>query len=723
MLKSLLSLVFIAYFGSALSQCPAPQNLAITDITQTSASLMWTVEENVAGYEVLRLPAGAPAPVAESSGAGVGSMPALVWDLQCDTSYDLYIRSHCTEETSSQWSGPISFTTLACQGAYPNAASCTGANSLCDALGNPFLNSVGMLNSETGNNYGCLFSQPNPTWFFLPVSQSGDINLKIEQSTNLDFSVYNLDVDFVCYGPFSDPVSQCGTLSESQIVDCSYSSSPVEEVNILNAQPGQYYLIMVTNFSNSSGYVRISDLGTGTGEIDCSGFRLNAFLDSNANGLKDSGEVDFPLGQFHYEVNSDGIVHNVTSSDGSYNIYEDNAADSYNLSFTLDPAYAASYSLTTSGFTNQNIVPGAGLQEFLFPVVITQSYNDLLVTIVPVNDPIPGFVHVQKIIYRNNGSQTASGMVSYTTDPNLSLVSISEASAVMTATGFTFSFSDLQPFESRQITVSLQVPTIPTVALGQAVVSAAEITPLVADAVPANNSMSLTDEIVGSYDPNDIFEVRGPQILFSAWDADDYLYYTIRFENTGTAPAINVHLTENLSGMLDEGSVSMVSSSHPFTLDRVEGDMSWSFKNILLPPTAANPAGAQGYVQYRVKPKPGFVVNDVILAQASIFFDFNPAIITNEFSTTFVGQLQADDFQQSQLLFYPNPTNGNLNVSVSNGTIATLAVFDISGKKILSKTSGMSSDSIDLSGVTNGLYFMEITTSSSQKFTRKVVKK
>ena len=70
---------------------------------------------------------------------------------------------------------------------------------------------------------------------------------------------------------------------------------------------------MVTNFSNQPGYIRISDVGTSQGAIDCTGIRLNAFLDTNANGVQDNGETNFPLGQFQYEMNGNGTVHNVTS--------------------------------------------------------------------------------------------------------------------------------------------------------------------------------------------------------------------------------------------------------------------------------------------------------------------------------------------------------------------------------------------------------------------------
>jgi len=165
------------------------------------------------------------------------------------------------------------------------ASSCSLANSLCNALGIPFANTVGI---PSGGSATCLFTTANPTWFYLPVSGAGNINLQVIQtSTNGAL----LDVDFIVYGPFADPVTPCGNqnLLLSSVVSCSYSSAAIESPFIPNAQPGQYYLLMVTNFSNQPGLITISEAGNTQGAIDCSGIKLNSFLDVNSNGTQDSG--------------------------------------------------------------------------------------------------------------------------------------------------------------------------------------------------------------------------------------------------------------------------------------------------------------------------------------------------------------------------------------------------------------------------------------------------
>lgn len=603
------------------------------------------------------------------------------------------------------------------------ASVCSLANSLCGALGIPFQNTVGLPSSGT---QGCLGSTPNPTWFYLPVSNSGTINLIVQQSVDPSFTNgANIDVDYIVYGPFTDATSGCnGQLTANNIVSCSYSAAAIEYPIIPNAIAGQYYLIMVTNFSNQPGYIRISDVGTSQGAIDCTGIRLNAFLDTNANGVQDNGETNFPLGQFQYEMNGNGTVHNVTSPLGIYTIYESNPSNTYNFSYSIDPAYAAMYSITTSNYNNITVASGSGITTYNFPVTILQSYNDLAITIIPQNAPRPGFVYTNKIYYANIGNQTiASGSVSFDKDVATTITSISQSGTVSTPTGFTYDFTNLLPFEYREITVTLQVPTIPTVNAGDFLTNTASIVPLTNDIVPENNSNSLSQMIINAYDPNDKMESHGAEILHSSFTSEDYLYYTIRFENTGNASAINVRINDVLDSRLDENSIKMINASHAYVLDRVANNLTWKFDNIMLPVSVANTNIGKGYVMFKVKPKPGYSVGDVISNTASIYFDFNPAIITNTFTTTFVATLETTLFENSSFVVYPNPAQNEVTITSSNSNfIKAITIYDIVGKTILSQDGNNEFiQTINTSELNSGIYLLQITDSNNQQTTKKLI--
>jgi uncharacterized repeat protein (TIGR01451 family) len=599
--------------------------------------------------------------------------------------------------------------------------TCEVANSLCNALGSPFANTTG----NTGPNpMGCLASTPNPTWFYLPISSSGAINLQINQISN---GGTQIDVDYIVHGPFTSPTSACAdqNLLANNIISCSFSAAAVEYPIIPNAQAGQFYLIMVTNYSGQAGLITISELSSSTGTIDCSGLRLNAFLDSNNNGTQEIGEQNFPLGQFNYEVNNNGNVHNIVSPGGTYNIYDDNASNAYDLSYTINPNYIASYGIITSSYSNVHVVVGAGVTTYNFPITVTQAYNDLAVNIIPVSAPRPGFTYINKIVYSNNGNQTVpSGTVTFNHDAHVSITANTQAGTTPITNGFTYNFTNLLPFESREIAVTMQVATIPTVTIGGLLTNTASIIPLTGDVVPANNSATNTQVIIGSYDPNDKMEAHGGRILYSAFTSDDYLTYTIRFENSGTANAENVRVNDLLDSGLDETTIRMISASHPYIMDRIGSNVNWLFNDIQLPPSVENTNIGKGYITFKVKPRAGYAIGDIIPNTASIYFDFNPAIVTNSFNTEFVAQLGVGEFENADFVFYPNPVLDIVTIKVkNNGTIANMAVYDVSGKMIMNQkpTTALSTQTLDLSSVSKGMYLLEVTTDSNLKAIKKLI--
>ncbi len=608
------------------------------------------------------------------------------------------------------------------------ASNCIQANSLCQALGVPFANTQNVSISEPGAVYGCLATHPNPTWFYLPISQSGNINLKIEQNFSVDFTGTATDVDYVVYGPYSSPSSPCyNQLTADKIVSCSYSAAATEFPVISNAIDGQYYLIMVTNFSNQAGFVKISELSTtNQGGINCSGLKMNAFVDTNNNSVQDNDEINFPLGQFHYQIGMNGLSHHVISPTGIYKIYDINPSNSYHLSYTIDPNYSNNYNLLTTDYDNVSVVAGGGMTTYNFPVSVVQSYNDLGTTIIPIQQPRPGFSYKEKILYANLGSQTmATGTIHFEKDPSVSITNISEAGATVSATGFDYVFSNLLPFETRWLTVTMQIPTIPAVNLGDVLVNSVSILGQ-NDVVESNNSSISSQIVIGSFDPNDKMEAHGDKILFSSFDSNDFLTYTVRFENTGTASAINVKITDVLDSKLDENSIKMIDASHLYTMDRIGNQLIWDFENIQLPASIANTNVGKGYITFSIKPKPGFAVSDIITNAASIYFDFNPAVITNTFLTEFVVPLSTDDFENRDVVFYPNPTFDVVNIALQNSMdkIIAIKVYDYLGKIILSKkVSGINIQTIDLTGYAIGLYAIEITTDKEERIVKKLVKR
>lgn len=455
------------------------------------------------------------------------------------------------------------------------------------------------------------------------------------------------------------------------------------------------------------------------------GIKLTAFLDVNSNGIKDNGEEYFTTGEFHYDINNSGTVNHAASNNGVHFLYESNPANNYNLSFTVNGEYAANYLVSPASYSNITVPSGSGITEFAFAVT-SIPFVDLSVSLYNYGvPPRPGFTYQNFIQYTNHGNQTiASGTVTFVNDPLLSISNISAPGAVSSANGFTLDFVNLGPNETRYITVSMQVPTIPTVALGDLLTNSFNISIPTSDINISNNSVSYTQVIVGSYDPNDKSESHAGQVDATSFSPDDYLTYTIRFENTGTANAINVKVDDLLDAKLDENTVRTLNASHPFVLKRVNNALTWRFDGINLPPSVENDdVTGHGYVVFQVKPKSGFALGDVIPNTADIFFDFNPAIVTNTCTTEFMPLLGMDVFENNSFDCYPNPTSGILNLNFNNASIRidSVEVLDILGNLLISKTPDYNSTTLDLSALSKGIYLAKISANGQEK-TIKIIK-
>ncbi len=154
------------------------------------------------------------------------------------------------------------------------ADSCFQATPFCSITGVDYVSTTTAVMSESGPDYGCLMTQPNPEWFYLEIGNSGDLTLTL---TNNGCGGNGCDINFVCWGPFANPVSPCtAQLDTAALVDCSYSTAVSEVVTIPNAQTGDFYLLMVSNFDNQPTTVSMNQTGgTGSTVVDTVAFSVS----------------------------------------------------------------------------------------------------------------------------------------------------------------------------------------------------------------------------------------------------------------------------------------------------------------------------------------------------------------------------------------------------------------------------------------------------------------
>jgi gliding motility-associated-like protein len=144
--------------------------------------------------------------------------------------------------------------------------NCANAAPFCaDSGGVSFPASINV-NSQIGPNYGCLLGQPNPAWYYFQVSTGGTIIIDIKGNAG---GGIGYDVDFVCWGPFTNPTGNCNNLTAANIVDCSYNFTPVETCTITNAINGQFYMLLITNLLNQPQNIEFNLSPASIGNTNC----------------------------------------------------------------------------------------------------------------------------------------------------------------------------------------------------------------------------------------------------------------------------------------------------------------------------------------------------------------------------------------------------------------------------------------------------------------------
>lgn len=157
------------------------------------------------------------------------------------------------------------------------AATCAEANPLCgDALGQQYnANTVGT--AEAGNDYGCLSQQPRPSWFYFQTETSGDIELVINNTVDLDFALWGP------YPNIADAIAACGSLPAP--VDCSYSAITEPEVaEYTGAAAGDVFVLLVTAYSAIPTTFTVTEGAGMTATTNCGILNCTAVLTETTPG-------------------------------------------------------------------------------------------------------------------------------------------------------------------------------------------------------------------------------------------------------------------------------------------------------------------------------------------------------------------------------------------------------------------------------------------------------
>lgn len=300
--------------------------------------------------------------------------------------------------------------------------------------------------------------------------------------------------------------------------------------------------------------------------------------------------------------------------------------------------------------------------------------------------PYRGFSarHGFKESYRLDFSNAGNTLVSQATvqvelPTSITYVSGTPAPSVINGNILTYNFFNVAADSLRSANIEIEVNTN-TNSIGDTLNFLASISSgLNGDADLSDNADTVQQVITAAVDPNDK-QASAETILPGTKRID----YHIRFQNTGNDTAVKVTVVDTLDMTLPLTSIRIKSASHPYQL-RVEGNvLIWEFENIMLPDSATDESGSQGFVRFSAGINQTLKVGDTIYNDAEIYFDYQPPVHTNFAKTALIKRIGLKELknQKAQVKIYPNPATAFFNIQNLTNQSVDLKLFNINGKYI-----------------------------------------
>ena len=489
------------------------------------------------------------------------------------------------------------------------------------------------------------------------------------------------------------------------------------------------YLILNNNGSNISSIIGtpcnsgvpvsnvnfpLSCNGTVTPTLCYSGY---VFCDANANGVMNAGEA--PLSGVPV------LLYNTSATASSVTVYTDSTGYfSYCGQYSTNTYLLATISQSWLIYNGYNPTIGvitllgstAGTTNTGFIAVdcggSTSTCSDLWTTVTPW---IGYYQNSTAYIKLNWGSYGPSAAGTYTlsftypTGVSPILSSIQNANYTISGNTITWNLTTSASSFTSYDVIQFSVPGGLINGAQHFFSSSIAPTGVINDCGTYNNSGSLLQILGNSYDPNDknaSTDYMNEAFPLGFLDAftDDALSYTIRFQNTGTAPAQNIFIIDTLSAQLDWSSFTLLEASHPVQVVNLgNGILRFEFNQIWLPDSTSNEPLSHGHLTYRIRENANNPLFSTIENTAYIYFDWNDPIVTN---TTFHENMWLDQIDELEggLSIFPNPAQTQISLGITEPTF--IQIKDINGKVIFNERVEVG-QTIQVQALESGIYLIE----------------
>lgn len=449
----------------------------------------------------------------------------------------------------------------------------------------------------------------------------------------------------------------------------------------------------------------------GSGKIHISG---TVFFDENENGIQDGEEYGLPQQKLLILPDS---VYAQTDNAGKYSFWcgEETV-------YQIIPQLSDNWKLTTE--TKNEISLGkndvTGI-DFGIKNIKDERKPEISIISLDAGRCFEDFPVI--LSFKNNGTMVESGYIQF--DSNSGLVgkyttTIEYDSISVNSQTLYWNVGNIRPFEQKKILLNF---SLPFGLLGDTLESVVSYK----DAQSVLSSDTANVVVRCSYDPND-------KTVFPIGVTDENLVlmneplsYTIRFQNTGNDYAKNVVVIDTLSSALDLETFEVVAASHNLKTNYTsDGVVEFRFDNIMLLDSTTNEPESHGFVKYRIKAKKDLPDNTVIENTAHIYFDYNPAVVTNTTMNTMTYTILKNEEStaievpyNATVKLYPNPIRDYSVLEFDNAgnDLFQLTISDVTGKIINTmQTSGNSF--IVGKGLDKGVYLYSLKNTQTNQVYR-----
>lgn len=471
---------------------------------------------------------------------------------------------------------------------------------------------------------------------------------------------------------------------------------------------------------------------------DCGVLSGKLFIDDNSNCTKESGEIGISYAPILVVNNTthDSVWSGWTNDTGYYSI---------NLlpgNYTVIPM-GYLYHWSWSGWLDSNLAPSCPSSgAYTLTVTSGGSYTeDFAYECTPpatVDMSALGWDHcfvsgdtTTVGVWAGNWSwwygytcSSLTSTITLTLDPNLTYVGVVPGfPAPSSVSGSTVTWNYVSSGTYFGFYSSVIVAVSPTTMIGDRLCNTVNATATsITDPNMSNNTSTFCGYVRSAYDPN--MKEVAPQGSGTPGYIENGtpMSYQIHFQNTGNAPARNVTIVDTLSANVDASTIHILNATHPVQIFTEGRLVKFRFNDINLPDSGADYYGSMGAVTYAIALNEALPAGTQIKNKAAIYFDYNPAIITNTTLNTiriptFTQQMVNAGFKAN---VYPNPAANKVNAVSDDKTEFSMTITDVLGRTVGASASHNGQASISTETLANGLYIVKLNSKAGNELTTKI---